>query len=219
MESFWFPIKLSLLVAASATIFTFIVSVALSHTFSRINFRGKTVLETLFMLPLVLPPSVVGFILLIVFGINSPIGRGIEKVMGETILFTPYAAIVAAIVVAFPLMYQSAKAGFLSIDGDIEDASRVDGASERKTLMYVSIPLASRSLLTGTVLSFTRALGEFGATLLFAGNIPGKTQTISTAIYVAIESGEDGLAWKYVGISIALSFIFLLLVNRINDRP
>jgi molybdate transport system permease protein len=219
MESFWFPIKLSLLVAASATIFTFIVSVVLSHTFSRINFRGKTVLETLFMLPLVLPPSVVGFILLIVFGINSPIGRAIEKVMGETILFTPYAAIVAAVVVAFPLMYQSAKAGFLGIDEDIEDASRVDGASERKTLMYVSIPLASRSLVTGSVLSFTRALGEFGATLLFAGNIPGKTQTISTAIYVAIESGEDGLAWKYVGISIALSFLFLLLVNRINDRP
>ncbi|MCR8850924.1 molybdate ABC transporter permease subunit [Rossellomorea sp. SC111] len=219
MESFWFPIKLSLLVAASATIFTFVISVALSHRFSRINFRGKTVLETLFMLPLVLPPSVVGFILLILFGINSPIGRGIENVMGETILFTPYAAIIAAVVVAFPLMYQSAKAGFLSIDGDIEDASRVDGASEWKTLMYVSIPLASRSLLTGAVLSFTRALGEFGATLLFAGNIPGKTQTISTAIYVAIESGEDGLAWKYVGISIAVSFIFLLLVNRINDRP
>ncbi|KSU64654.1 molybdenum ABC transporter permease [[Bacillus] enclensis] len=219
MESFWFPIKLSLLVAGASTIFTFIVSVLLSHKYSRINFRGKTFLETLFILPLVLPPSVIGFILLIMFGINSPIGRGIEKVMGETILFTPYAAIVAAVVVAFPLMYQSAKAGFLSIDGDIEAASRVDGASEAKVLMYVSIPLASRSLLTGAILSFTRALGEFGATLMFAGNIPGKTKTISTAIYVAIESGEDSLAWKYVGISIAISFIFLFFVNRINGRP
>jgi molybdate transport system permease protein len=219
MESFWFPIKLSIWVAGASTIFTFIVSVLLSHKYSRINFRGKTVLETLFILPLVLPPSVIGFILLIMFGINSPIGRGIEEVMGETILFTPYAAIVAAVVVAFPLMYQSAKAGFLSIDGDIEAASRVDGASEAKVLMYVSIPLASRSLLTGAILSFTRALGEFGATLMFAGNIPGKTQTISTAIYVAIESGDDSLAWKYVGISIAISFIFLFFVNRINGRP
>jgi molybdate transport system permease protein len=216
IESFWFPVRLSLIVATIATIGTFVLAVFLSYQFNKKAFPGKTVVETLFVLPLVLPPSVLGFLLLIIFGMNSPVGRGIENVFGQSIMFTQFAAVLAAAVVAFPLMYQSAKAGFSSIDLDIEAAARVDGASEWIVFTKINIPLAWRSLMTGVILSFTRALGEFGATLMFAGNIPGKTQTISTAIYIALESGDTELAWKYVFISIALSFLFLIVINRVN---
>jgi molybdate transport system permease protein len=140
------------------------------------------VLETLLLLPIVLPPTVIGFLLIFFFGRNSPVGIIIEKFFQYSIMFTPSAAIIASTVVAFPLMYQSAKLGFESVDQALEDASRVDGATEIKVFFLVSLPLSLPSIVIGFIMSFARALGEFGATLMFAGNIPGKTQPAPPAI-------------------------------------
>ena len=138
--------------------------------------------------------------------------------LSTTRYFTWWAAVIASVVVAFPLMYQSAKTGFQGVDHEIEDAARVDGASEWKVFFFISIPLASKAIVTGGVLSLARALGEFGATLMFAGNIPGETQTVPTAIYVAIGSGNMNLAWLWVISIVFLSFLMLLLFSLNSKR-
>ncbi len=181
------------------------------------KFKGKALVETVFLLPLVLPPSVVGFLLIVIFGRNSLIGQLIEKLFEQPVMFTWWAAVIAAAVVAFPLMYQSSKAGFEAVDKDIEGAARVDGANEWKVFTIISIPLALKAIISGAILSFARALGEFGATLMFAGNIPGKTQTIPTAIYVAIDSGNMELAWLWVMSMIGISFLMLICVHLIKS--
>ena len=183
--AFWTPVILSLKVASVALIFAFTFGVLTARLMTKYQFKGKVVLETILMLPLVLPPTVVGFILIIIFGKNSFIGQLIQLVFGHGILFTVYAAVIASTVVAFPLMYQSAKNGFLSIDEHIIEAARVDGNSDMRIFFKIIIPLSKNLLITGAMLSFARALGEFGATLMFAGNIPGKTQTLPTAVYSA----------------------------------
>jgi molybdate transport system permease protein len=137
----------------------------------------------------------------------------IEWIFKQPVIFTWWAAVIASTVVAFPLMYQSAKTGFEAIDEDIVNAARVDGANKFKLLIHVFIPLSLKSIISGGILSFARALGEFGATLMFAGNIPGKTQTAPTAIYLAIDSGNMHLAWLLVTIMICISFFMLISVN------
>ena len=144
---------------------------------------------------------------------NSLAGQAIEWLFNQPIIFTWWAAVIASAVVAFPLMYQSAKSGFQGVDLDIEEAARVDGASEWKIFLFISIPLASKALISGSILSLARALGEFGATLMFAGNIPGETQTIPTAIYIAIDSGNMKMAWLWVISIVIISFIMLLTVR------
>jgi molybdate transport system permease protein len=214
--NFWSPVGLSIEVTIVSGLLVFIFGLFFGKVMANRKFKGKAVMETFFLLPLVLPPTVVGFLLIIIFGKNSPVGQLIEWIFKRPVIFTWWAAVIAAAVVAFPLMYQAAKTGFESIDGEIEDAARVDGASEFSLFLFVSIPLAVKSILSGAVLSFARALGEFGATLMFAGNIPGKTQTISTAIYVAIDSGNMGLAWLWVISMIAISFVMLIAVHWIK---
>jgi len=216
MEWSWHPVQLSFLVATTATLITFFLGIFAAFWMIGKRVRGRAVIETIFFLPLVLPPTVIGFILIIIFGSNSIIGQGMEWLTGNSILFTVAAAIIAAVVVAFPLMYQSIKTGFLSVDKNIIGAAKVDGASNWNMLLKIIIPLSYRAILTGTILGFTRSFGEFGATLMFAGNIPGKTQTIPTAIYFAIESGQTNIAWYYVLISISFSFVLLLSINRIT---
>jgi molybdate transport system permease protein len=218
MEWSWFPVQLSLIVATIATIITLFLGIISSHWLVTKRVKGKSILETLFFLPLVLPPTVIGFILIIVFGRNSPVGDLITWITGRSILFTSTAAVLAATVVAFPLMYQSIKTGFQAVDPNVIGAAKVDGASDWKLLILVTLPLSTRSILTGVVLSFTRAFGEFGATLMVAGNIPGSTQTIPTAIYLALETGQVELAWYYVLISIGFSFILLFAINRTKDN-
>ncbi|TDL78026.1 molybdate ABC transporter permease subunit [Peribacillus frigoritolerans] len=210
------PIALSLQVAVFSSLIVIISGTFTGRVMARTSFKGKTVIETFLMLPLVLPPTVVGFLLIVIFGMNSPVGQFIEYISGFPVIFTWRAAVIAACVVSFPLMYQAAKLGFQMIDREIEDASRVDGADDRQVLRYVSIPLAIPSLVTGAVLSFTRALGEFGASLMFAGNIPGQTQTAATAIYVAIDSGDMTMAWLWAGALVLLSFSLLLAVQLIR---
>lgn len=210
---FWAPIQLSIKVALLSSVFIIIFGTLTGRLMARVSFRGKAAVETLIMLPLVLPPTVVGFLLIVIFGRNSWIGQGIEQLFEQPVIFTWWAAVIASLVVAFPLMYQTAKSGFADIDTEIEDAGRVDGGREWQIFLYLSIPLAARSLLTGFVLSFARALGEFGATFMFAGNIPRQTQTIPTAIYVAIDSGNMTLAWLWVGAIMLISFFMLLFVQ------
>ncbi len=212
-EEFWTPIWLSLKVAFIASLIVIGTGLVAGRWMARRKFKGKAILETILILPMVLPPTVVGFLLIIFFGKNSIVGQGIEWLFHQPIIFTWWSAVIASAVVSFPLMYQTAKSGFQDIDVDLENAAKVDGANEWKTLIFISIPLAFRSLLTGSILSFARVLGEFGATLMFAGNIPGETQTIPTAIYLAIDSGHMEMAWLWVASIVIISFLMLLLVR------
>lgn len=216
-SEFWTPLKLSLEIASISVVFVFLFGILSAKYMAKRRFVGKTAVETLLTLPLVLPPTVVGFLLIIIFGINSPIGRMIESIFGSPIMFTWWAAVIAASVVAFPLMYQSAKTGFLSVDPGAEEAARVDGANEWKVFLYVTLPLSAKTLITGTILSFARALGEFGATLMFAGNLPGRTQTAPTAIYMAIESGNMEFAWLWVIALAGISFLMLLSTSLLKQ--
>ncbi|WP_404407111.1 molybdate ABC transporter permease subunit [Jeotgalibacillus malaysiensis] len=215
---FWSPLRLSIEVATVASLIVLVFGLAAGRMMAVRRFRGKAVVETLFLLPLVLPPTVVGFLLIVIFGRNSPAGQVIEWVFRQPLIFTWWAAVIAAVVVAFPLMYQSAKTGFESIDKEIEHAGRVDGAGEWKLLTKISIPLAWKAIIAGFILSFARALGEFGATLMFAGNIPGRTQTASTAIYLAIESGNMQMAWLWVASMVGISFVMLVAVQGLRSR-
>jgi molybdate transport system permease protein len=218
MMDFWTPVRLSLEVSVAAGLIVFVIGILLARWMARARFKGKAVAETIFLLPLVLPPTVVGFLLIVVFGKNSPVGQAIEWVFKQPVIFTWWAAVIAAAVVAFPLMYQSAKTGFEAVEGDIEKAARVDGASEFKVFLFVTVPLAAKSLISGAILSFARALGEFGATLMFAGNIPGKTETTPTAIYLAIDAGNMQLAWLWVICMIAISFVMLVSVHLVQSK-
>lgn len=213
MEEFLSPIWLSLKVASIAGIVVIILGTIIGRMLARKAFKGKAVLETFLMLPMVLPPTVIGFFLIVLFGKNSFAGQAIEWLFDQPLIFTWYAAVIASIVVAFPLMYQSAKSGFAAVNPDIEEAARVDGASEWKIFLLISVPMASKALISGSILSFARALGEFGATLMFAGNIPGETQTIPTAIYIAIDSGNMTMAWAWVISIVVISFIMLLTIR------
>ncbi|MGE6609591.1 molybdate ABC transporter permease subunit [Peribacillus sp. NPDC076916] len=213
---FWSPVRLSIQVAGLSGILVFILGIILARMMAKKRFRGRVLLETAFLLPLVLPPSVVGFLLIVIFGKNGLPGQFIERVFDQPLMFTWWAAVIASTVVAFPLMYQSAKTGFEGIDEEIENAARVDGAGELRLFLNVSLPLAVKSIVTGAILSSARALGEFGATLMFAGNIPGQTQTIPTAIYIAMDSGNMTLAWLWVAVIIVISFLMLFIVTYIK---
>lgn len=214
---FWSPVRLSIEIAIVSGILVIILGIIAGRFMARAKFRGKVLVETLFLLPLVLPPTVVGFFLIVLFGKNSVFGQLIEWIFNQSIMFTWWAAVLASAIVAFPLMYQSSKTGFEAIDIDIEGAARVDGANEFKLFLFVSIPLALKSLVAGGILSVARALGEFGATLMFAGNIPGKTQTTPTAIYMAIDTGNMQMAWLWVACIVGISFIMLILSQLVKS--
>lgn len=214
--AFWPPVRLSIQVTLVASVVASLLGLAAARWMSGKSFRGKTLVETAFLLPMVLPPTVVGFLLLVLLGRRSWFGIAIEKLFSAPVVFTWWAAVVAAIVVAFPLVYQSMRVGFDSVDHDLEDAARSSGAGEWQVFRYITLPLVSRSLIAAYILGFARGLGEFGATLMIAGNIPGKTQTIPTAIYVAVDSGKTEMAWAWsIGI-IVISFGMLSLTGRLR---
>ncbi|PFH90685.1 molybdate ABC transporter permease subunit [Bacillus sp. AFS088145] len=212
-EEFLIPLKISLKVTIVAGFIVIILGTIAGRILSMKSFKGKTLLETILMLPLVLPPTVVGFLLLVIFGRQSFVGKMIEWLFNQPIVFTWWAAVIASIIVAFPLMYQSAKTGFQSVDNEIEEAARVCGANEWNVFFLISIPLSLKAIISGSILSVARVLGEFGATLMFAGNIPGKTQTVPTAIYLAIDAGNMKMAWLWVLSMVLISFIMLLVVQ------
>ncbi|MBM7568783.1 molybdate ABC transporter permease subunit [Paenibacillus sacheonensis] len=210
------PIGLSIQITVAASVLVFAASLLIAWRMAKTRFFGKSILETILLLPLVLPPTVVGFILLVVLGRRSWIGKAYEALFGGPILFTWESAVIAAAVVAFPLAYRTIKTGIQGVDSELENAARAMGASEWQVFRYVTVPLSARSLTSGYILGFCRGLGEFGATLMVAGNIPGRTQTIPTAIYVASDGGSMTMAWAWIIAMILLSFLMLLAVNRIS---
>ncbi|WP_339061000.1 molybdate ABC transporter permease subunit [Tepidibacillus marianensis] len=212
----YYPLFLSLKTAIITTIIVFIGGVLLARIFARKEFIGKSVMEAIFLLPLVLPPTVVGFGLLVLFGKNGIIGAWLLKVFDFQVIFTWVGAVIAAVVVSFPLMYQSALGAFKKFDVRLENAARTMGASEWRVFWTVSLPLAWPGLLAGLILTFARALGEFGATLMLAGYIPGKTDTIPLAIYFAVETGQMEKVTFWALIMVAFGFVSILWLNRWN---
>ncbi|MFD1927339.1 molybdate ABC transporter permease subunit [Sporosarcina siberiensis] len=207
------PLWLSLKTATIATVIVFILGMFLARLLARNSFFGKSVIEAIILLPLVLPPTVVGFGLLYLFGKNGFLGRLLLDLFEFQVVFSWYAVIIAAVVVSFPLMYQSASAAFKQFDENIENAAYTMGASKWKVFRTISFPLAWPGLLAGLVLSFARALGEFGATLMLAGYIPNVTDTIPLAIYFAVESGNMEMAKFWVLIIVSLGFTAILWLN------
>jgi len=212
------PLFLSLKVASIATIIVFILGTFGARAIAREDFFGKSVLEAIILLPLVLPPTVVGFALLYLFGKNGIFGKLLFESTNIQIVFTLFGAILAAIVVAFPLMYQSASAAFQNYDKNIENAAIIMGASKFKVFWTISFPLAWPGLLAGVVLTFARSLGEFGATLMIAGFIPGKTNTIPVEIYFAVQAGNTSTASFWVVILIVLGLVANIWLNWWSKR-
>lgn len=217
-SSILFSLKLSLQVATAATFFVVLLGITIAYFLSMKRFRGRTLLDVLFTLPLVLPPTVTGYYLIIVFGRNGFIGRFIYDITGWTIMFTWYAAVLASFVVALPLMIKTASAAIEAVDRNMINASYTLGHSEFVTAFKVILPLSKRGIIAGAVLSFARAMGEFGATLMVAGNIPGKTDTMPLAIYTLASSGDWSAANLMVIFLTLLSGVFLYAANKLSRR-
>ncbi|HEX2205992.1 MAG TPA: molybdate ABC transporter permease subunit [Longimicrobium sp.] len=209
----WSPVWLSLRVGLTALVFVFVLGTLAARWITRRDFPGRDLVDGLLILPLVLPPVVTGFLLLVLFGRRGPVGRFLEDEAGVRVLFTVHAATIAAVVVAFPLMYQSAKAAFQAVDARLEDAARTLGAGEARVFLTVTLPLSWPGLVAGTVLSFARSLGEFGATVMIAGNIPGQTTTVPLAIYFAAEAGDLRVAGMYALVISAASMALVVALN------
>jgi molybdate transport system permease protein len=218
MQMDWFPLWLSLEVATIATALSALAGVWLAWLLANRMFPGKDVLDAVTALPLALPPTVLGYYLLTVLGRNSWIGRAWENVTGSPIVFTASAAVIAAMLHAIPLLVKSTRAALESVDHDFERAGRSLGASEWRVFWRISLPLARRPLAAATALAFARSLGDFGATLMIAGDIPGRTQTAAVAVFDAVESGNTAAArWMVLAIS-AITILLVFLSNRLERR-
>ncbi|WP_294352609.1 molybdate ABC transporter permease subunit [uncultured Clostridium sp.] len=211
------PLTLSIKAAFIATCITSILGIVLAYLVINIKGRYKSLLDGILTLPLILPPTVVGFFLLLIFGKNGPIGK-ILLLFDKSIIFSFSATVIAATVVSFPMMYRTTRSAFEQIDSNIISAARTLGISEFKIFYKISIPLAMPGIIAGIILSFARAMGEFGATLMLAGNIPNKTQTIPLAIFFAVESGDIKTASIWVIIIIFISFISIFVLNYWSEK-
>ena len=210
------PLLISLEIAFISTIITFFTGIAAAALITGAK-RGRVLFDVLFSLPLVLPPTVVGFLLLILFGRNTPVGSFLTDI-GINVIFTRTGAVIAAFVVAFPIVYRTARGAFQQIDMELVDVARTIGIGKKDMLFKVMLPLSWPSLVSGAVLAFARSLGEFGATIMVAGNIPGRTRTMSIAVYNAMQSGNREAAYTWVVIMLLISFVVLLLINLMASR-
>lgn len=215
MSQAWIPLALSLKVAGFAILIDLVLGVALGFLLARGRFPGRDVLDAVFTLPMVLPPTVLGYYLLVLIGSRGPIGAWLLDTFGIRLIFTWQAAVLAAAVVSLPLVLKSARAAFEALDPELEQAARSLGISEFAIFLRVSLPLAARGILAGTLLAFARAMGEFGATLMVAGSIPGQTQTLSIAVYEAVQAGQDDTANFLVLVTSVVSLCVLLAAGRI----
>ena len=214
----WFPFWLSLRVACSATVISMVLGLGVAYLLVRTNFRGRNLLETIFTLPIVLPPTVLGYYLLVLLGRSSPIGQVYERLFGAPLVFTWQAAVIAACFHATPLLVRAGRAAFQSVDHTLENAARSLGSGEWKVFWKVTLPLARRSITAAAVFAFARTLGDFGATIMIAGNIPGQTQTMSIAIYDAYQSGNTTVANALVVILSLMALLVLFVMNRAGER-
>jgi molybdate transport system permease protein len=204
------PLLLTLKVAGLATLLTLLLGTAAAYALARYAFWGRELLDAVCTLPLVMPPTVLGYYLIVLVGRRGWIGGWFYDHFGLSLMFTWQGAVLASAVVAFPLVFKSARAAFEGVDRQLEGAARTLGASEPGVFCRVTLPLASRGILAGTMLAFARGMGEFGATLMVAGNIPGRTQTLSLAVYDAVEAGRDDLANFLVLVASAVCVAILL---------
>ena len=217
-EMIWSSLKLSLLVVSVSTIIIAIAGTAFGFLLARRRFPGKELLDAALTLPMVLPPTVTGYYLILILGRRGFLGSPLYDLTGWTVTFTWIAAVIASTVVAVPLMIKSARAAIESVNPDFENVSRIMGKGEWETFFRVTLPLAGRGILAGVILSFARAFGEFGATMMLAGNISGKTQTMPLAIYEAMSAGEDGAAVWLAVILTGISITVIYITNRLS-RP
>ncbi|MBS0444996.1 MAG: molybdate ABC transporter permease subunit [Proteobacteria bacterium] len=215
MEPAWIALGLSLKVALWATLIAAVLGIAVGYALSRRPFIGRELLDSVLLLPMVLPPTVLGYYLLVVIGRRGVIGGWLDRTLGIHLIFTWQGAVIAASVVAFPFVCKSARAAFEGVDPQMEQAARVLGVSETGIFFRVTLPLAWRGILAGVLLAFARALGEFGATLMVAGSIPGRTQTLSIAVYEAVQAGQDDIANLLVLITSATCIVVLLAAGRL----
>jgi molybdate transport system permease protein len=209
------PLGLTLKVAGCATLIVFFAGVGVAWLVARRAFRGKEVLDAAMTLPMVMPPTVLGYYLIVLLGRRGWIGGWLHDYLGITLMFTWQGAVIAAAVVAFPLVYKAARAAFEDVSLQYENAARVLGSTELAVFVRVTMPLAWRGILAGTMLAFARAMGEFGATLMVAGSIPGKTQTLSIAVYEAVQAGKDDMANFLVVVTSAVCILVLVGSGRV----
>lgn len=214
----WFPFYLSLKVAVVATLINSLLGTGIAWNMARRQFRGKALIEALLVQPLVMPPTVLGYYLLISFGRYSPLGDFLAETLGISLVFTWQGAVLASSISSIPLFIMPARAAFEGIDRRLEQVARTLGQSPWGVFRTISLPLAWRGIVAGMVMTFARAMGEFGATLMLAGNIPGKTQTASIAIYDAVQSGDTTLANALVALMTLLSIAALWFANRFLKR-
>ncbi|MCT6881248.1 MAG: molybdate ABC transporter permease subunit [Snodgrassella alvi] len=198
-----------------ATVFNLILGVGIGYLFARKAVWGRELLDTLLTLPMVMPPTVLGYYLLVLLGKNGFIGQFLQQYLNINLIFTWQGAVVAATVVSFPLVFKPARAAFDSLDPQLEQAGRVLGISNVGVFLRITLPLAWRGILAGVLLAFARSMGEFGATLMVAGSIPGQTQTLSIAVYEAVQAGDDQLANTLVLIISVVCILILLLTSRL----
>jgi molybdate transport system permease protein len=214
----WFPLWLSLRVATVATIGAATVGISLAYVLAKGRFRGRGLLEALATIPIVLPPTVLGYYLLVTLGVNSPIGRAWEQIFGRPLVFTPGAAMVAAGVSALPYVVRTGRAAIEGVDPRLEAAVRTAGHPEWRVAALVTLPVARRGLLAGVALGFARALGDFGATVMVAGNIPGRTQTLPVAVYDRVQAGNSEAARTGSLVLAGIAVVVLLTVTTLSAR-
>ncbi len=214
----WAPLWLSLQVSAIVTVIVAVTGTAGAYLLAKGRFPGRGVLEAAASLPIVLPPTVLGYYLLVLLGRRSVIGRAWEAATGSPITFTVTGAVVAASVASFPFCLRAARAAIASVDEQFEQAARTMGLPEWRVALTVTLPLAARGIVAGITLAFARALGDFGATLMVAGNIPGRTQTMPIAVYDAVQAGDDGRAALLAVVLSAVAVVVLLGVGRLGTR-
>lgn len=214
----WFPLWLSLRVAMVATVVTSVVGIAGAYALARWRFPGRGLVEAVASLPIVLPPTVLGYYLLVAVGRGSPIGQAWEAVTGSPLVFTWQAAVLAAAVASLPFCLRTARAAFAAVDHRYEEAARVAGLSEPRVALTVTLPLAARGVVAGVTLAFARALGDFGTTLMVAGNIPGRTQTMPVAVYDRVQAFDYATAGVLAALLAAVAVVVLLVVSRLEGR-
>ena len=214
----WFPLWLSLRVSAIATVLAVVFGVALAYLLAKWQSRWTSVVEAVFTLPIVLPPTVLGYYLLTLLGTRSTLGRAWESLFGAPLVFTQSGAVVAATVSALPFVIRAARAAISNVDPRVEQAARVVGMSEWKVARVVTMPLAARGIGAGVALGFARALGDFGATVMVAGNIPGQTQTLPVAVYDAVQAGDEATARTGSLVLGGIAVVVLIFVTQVFAR-
>jgi molybdate transport system permease protein len=217
-EPAWTALGLSLKVACWATLIDLVLGVGFGYLLARKRFPGRELLDAVLTLPMVMPPTVLGYYLLVLIGRHGPLGAWLQQHFGIQLIFTWQAAVIAAAVVAFPLVLKGARAAFEAVDTQLEQAAYVLGLSPWAVFLRVTLPLAWRGVLGGTLLAFARSMGEFGATLMVAGSIAGKTQTLSIAVYEAVQAGQDDTANLLVMITSLVCIIVLVSANRLTPN-